>query len=557
MLQVYDKVLTSYNLSTLTVITVGAVICLVVMALLEWIRSRLLVRAGIEFDNMLGEPVLHHNLSNATQPAGQPQQESQGTLRDVQLLRNFLGGNAVFAFFDLPWMPIYLIFIFILHPSLGWVAVLGGILVFILGLTTERLTRKRLEAATQLNVHAANFTGAAMRNASIVRSMGMVGNITSRWRKMNNIIINLQTQASKNAGLIHSISKALRVGLQVAIYAVGAYLTVMHESTAGVMIAASIIMGRSLAPIDQAMATYKQSLEAKTAYKRLDKLLTMQPTSQPMELPAPKGNLTAENLYFVVGNRQLIKNISFHLPAGASLAIIGPSAAGKSTLCKLLLNIWTPSAGKTRIDGADIMSWDAERLGPYIGYLPQDVELFSGTVAENIARLGEVDSQKVIRAAQIAGVHPMILALPKGYDTPIGELGTALSGGQRQRIGLARALYGDPKLIVLDEPNSNLDEAGDACLIQAILNLKQLGSTVVLVTHKPNILSIVDNIILMQDGQIALSGSRDDVLNKLEALRQEQVRQAELARAQQESLNPSKSEVNSGEAQEADNEDQQ
>ena len=557
MLQVYDKVLTSYNLSTLTVITVGAVICLVVMALLEWIRSRLLVRAGIEFDNMLGEPVLHHNLSNATQPAGQPQQESQGTLRDVQLLRNFLGGNAVFAFFDLPWMPIYLIFIFILHPSLGWVAVLGGILVFILGLTTERLTRKRLEAATQLNVHAANFTGAAMRNASIVRSMGMVGNITSRWRKMNNIIINLQTQASKNAGLIHSISKALRVGLQVAIYAVGAYLTVMHESTAGVMIAASIIMGRSLAPIDQAMATYKQSLEAKTAYKRLDKLLTMQPTSQPMELPAPKGNLTAENLYFVVGNRQLIKNISFHLPAGASLAIIGPSAAGKSTLCKLLLNIWTPSAGKTRIDGADIMSWDAERLGPYIGYLPQDVELFSGTVAENIARLGEVDSQKVIRAAQIAGVHPMILALPKGYDTPIGELGTALSGGQRQRIGLARALYGDPKLIVLDEPNSNLDEAGDACLIQAILNLKQLGSTVVLVTHKPNILSIVDNIILMQDGQIALSGSRDDVLNKLEALRQEQVRQAQLARAQQESLNPSKSEVNSGEAQEADNEDQQ
>ena len=556
MLQVYDKVLTSYNLSTLTVITVGAVICLVVMALLEWIRSRLLVRAGIEFDNMLGEPVLHHNLSNATQPAGQPQQESQGTLRDVQLLRNFLGGNAVFAFFDLPWMPIYLIFIFILHPSLGWVAVLGGILVFILGLTTERLTRKRLEAATQLNVHAANFTGAAMRNASIVRSMGMVGNITSRWRKMNNIIINLQTQASKNAGLIHSISKALRVGLQVAIYAVGAYLTVMHESTAGVMIAASIIMGRSLAPIDQAMATYKQSLEAKTAYKRLDKLLTMQPTSQPMELPAPKGNLTAENLYFVVGNRQLIKNISFHLPAGASLAIIGPSAAGKSTLCKLLLNIWTPSAGKTRIDGADIMSWDAERLGPYIGYLPQDVELFSGTVAENIARLGEVDSQKVIRAAQIAGVHPMILALPKGYDTPIGELGTALSGGQRQRIGLARALYGDPKLIILDEPNSNLDEAGDACLIQAILNLKQLGSTVVLVTHKPNILSIVDNIILMQDGQIALSGSRDDVLNKLEALRQEQVRQAELARAQQESLNPSKSEVNSGESQEADNEDQ-
>ena len=553
MLQVYDKVLTSYNLSTLTVITVGAVICLVVMALLEWIRSRLLVRAGIEFDNMLGETVLHHNLSSATQPAGQPLQENQGSLRDVQVLRNFLGGNAIFAYFDLPWMPIYLIFIFILHSSLGLVAVIGGVLVFILGLVTERVTRKRLDAATQLNVHASSFTGAAMRNASIVRSMGMVGNITSRWRKMNDITIKLQTQASKNAGLIHSISKALRVGLQVAIYAVGAYLTVMHESTAGVMIAASIIMGRSLSPIDQAMATYKQSLEAKAAYKRLDKLLTVHMATPSMELPAPKGNLTAENLYFAVGTRPLIKNISFHLPAGQSVAIIGPSAAGKSTLCKLLLNIWAPSGGKARIDGADIMSWDSERLGPYIGYLPQDVELFSGTVAENIARLGETDSEKVIRAAQLAGVHSMILGLPKGYDTPIGDHGMALSGGQRQRIGLARALYGDPRIVVLDEPNSNLDEAGDACLVQAILNLRQLGSTVVLVTHKPNILSIVDNIILMQEGQIALMGSRDDVLQKLEAARQEQMRQAELARMQRESLNQSSVDDVSSEEQEAKN----
>ena len=551
MLQVYDKVLTSYNLSTLTVITVGAIICLVVMALLEWIRSRLLVRAGIEFDNMLGETVLHHNLSSATQPAGQLQ-EAYGTLKDVQMLRNFFGGNAVFAFFDLPWMPIYLIFIFILHPSLGLVAVVGGVLVFILGLVTERLTRKRLDAATQLNIHAGNFTGAAMRNASIVRSMGMVGNITSRWRKMNDVIIKLQTQASKNAGLIHSVSKALRVGLQVAIYAVGAYLTVMHESTAGVMIAASIIMGRSLAPIDQAMATYKQSLEAKAAYKRLDKLLSLKPTTESMDLPAPTGNISAENLYFVVGNSQIIKNISFNLPAGASLGLIGPSAAGKSTLCKILLNIWTPSAGKARIDGADIMSWDPEKLGPYIGYLPQDVELFSGTVAENIARLGEVDPQKVIRAAQIAGVHAMILALPKGYDTPIGAMGMALSGGQRQRIGLARALYGDPKIVVLDEPNSNLDEAGDACLVQAVMNLKQFGSTVILVTHKPNILSIVDNIILMQDGQIALVGSRDDVLRKMESLRMEQIRQAELARAQQEGLSQASAEDISGIEHEAD-----
>ena len=523
MLQVYDKVLTSFSLSTLAVITVAAVICLVVMALLEWIRSRLLVRAGIEFDHMLGETVLRENLLSAASPSSGARRENQGSLRDVQILRNFLGGNAVFAFFDVPWMPIYFILIFILHPMLGMVAVAGGILVFILGFATERLTRRRLENATRLNAHASAFTGAAARNASIVRSMGMVGNISARWRRLNDVVIRLQTRASRSAGLIHAVSKALRVGLQVAIYAVGAYLTVTHASTAGVMIAASIVMGRALAPIDQAMATYRQSLEAREAYRRLD--------------------ATVEGLYFAAGDRQIIKNISFRMPAGQSLAIIGPSAAGKSTLCKLLLNIWPPLAGKVRIDRADISSWDSERLGPHIGYLPQDVELFSGSVAENIARLGDVDSQKVIRAARLAGVHHMILALPRGYDTQIGEYGAALSGGQRQRIGLARALYGDPKIIVLDEPNSNLDEEGEATLLQAIVNLRELRSTVVLVTHKPNILSLVDNIMVMQDGQIALCGARQEVLGRLAEMQRKQREQAERARAVQESLEKRRNEA--------------
>ena len=543
MLQVYDKVLTSFSLSTLAVITVAAVICLVVMALLEWIRSRLLVRAGIEFDHMLGETVLRENLLSAASPSSGARRENQGSLRDVQILRNFLGGNAVFAFFDVPWMPIYFILIFILHPMLGMVAVAGGILVFILGFATERLTRRRLENATRLNAHASAFTGAAARNASIVRSMGMVGNISARWRKLNDVVIRLQTRASRSAGLIHAVSKALRVGLQVAIYAVGAYLTVTHASTAGVMIAASIVMGRALAPIDQAMATYRQSLEAREAYRRLDALLSRPAEPPPMELPDPVGELTVEGLYFAAGDRQIIKNISFRMPAGQSLAIIGPSAAGKSTLCKLLLNIWPPLAGKVRIDRADISSWDSERLGPHIGYLPQDVELFSGSVAENIARLGDVDSQKVIRAARLAGVHHMILALPRGYDTQIGEYGAALSGGQRQRIGLARALYGDPKIIVLDEPNSNLDEEGEATLLQAIVNLRELRSTVVLVTHKPNILSLVDNIMVMQDGQIALCGARQEVLGRLAEMQRKQREQAERARAVQESLEKRRNEA--------------
>lgn len=533
MLQVYDKVLTSYNLSTLAVITVAAVISLIVLALLEWTRSRLLVRAGIEFDKMLSLPVLKENLKNATSPTGTA--KKQGSLRDVQLLRNFLGGNAVFAFFDVPWMPIYFILIFILHPALGLVAICGGICVLILGILTERLTRKRLESATQLNGHASTFLSATLRNASIVRAMGMSKAVADRWERMNNIVIELQTRASRSAGLLHSVSKSLRVGLQVVIYAVGAYLAVTHVSTAGIMIAASIVMGRALSPIDQAMATYKQSLEAKGAYTRLKAMLDAPREPKAMELPDPVGELAVENLIFAANGRHIIKSISFQMPAGQSLAIIGPSAAGKSTLCKLLLGIWIPTAGKVRIDRADISTWDPDKLGPFIGYLPQDVELFSGSIADNIARMGEVDSEKVILAARMAGVHNMVLSLPKGYDTQIGEQGAILSGGQRQRIGLARALYGNPRVVVLDEPNSNLDEEGEACLLQAVLNLKKLRATVVLVTHKPNILSIVDNVMLLQDGQIALCGARQEVLAKIAtAQRQQQEQQKQMLKRQEE-----------------------
>ncbi len=536
MLQVYDKVLTTFNLSTLIVITVAAAIALAILAMLVWIRSRLLVRAGVEFDHMLSRNVLKLNLEQTGKPTSGPAAK-RGSLRDVQILRNFLGGNAVFAFFDLPWMPIYFLLIFVLHPLLGWVAVSGGIIVFFMGLLTERVTRKRLEAATSLNGQAANFTSAAIRNAHLVRCMGMIGNVTKRWGKRNDLVIHLQTVASSKAGLIHAVSRSFRMGLQVLIYAVGAYLAINHVSTAGCMIAASIIMGRALAPIDQAMATYKQSLEARNAYKRLKELLDGPPQLPKMDLPDPVGEITSENLYFSVGDRPIIKGISFRMPAGQSLAIIGPSAAGKSTLCKLLLNIWQPTSGKVRIDRADMRSWDGERLGQFLGYLPQDVELFAGSVAENIARMGEVDSEKVIKAARLAGVHEMVLQLPKGYDTQIGEAGSVLSGGQRQRIGLARALYGDPRVVILDEPNSNLDEEGEACLARALLNLKQEHTTVILVTHKPHILNIVDNILLMKDGQIVLCGSRGEVLEKMAKMqKQHQEEAAKKAQMQRDAL---------------------
>ena len=532
MLQVFDRVMTSHNAATLVVITIAAGICLVVLALLSWIRSRLLVRAGIEFDHMLSRTVMKMNL----QLAGSPERKAvsqTGSLKDVQTLRTFFSGSAVFAFFDLPWMPIYFLLIFVLHPMLGWLSVIGGILVLILGILTERLTRKRLESATQVNAHAATVNSAAMRNASLVRSMGMIGNVTDRWGKSNDLVIRLQTRASHSAGLLQAISRSLRMGLQVLIYAAGAWLAIQQEASPGIMIAGSIIMGRALAPLDQAMATYKQSLEAREAYQRLKKLLDTPPSAPNMDLPDPVGEITAENLYFVAGGRPIIKGISFRMPAGQSLAIIGPSAAGKSTLCKLLLNIWQPTNGKVRIDRADITSWDSEKLGPFLGYLPQDVELFAGTVAENIARMGAVDSGKVIKAARLAGVHEMILALPKGYDTQIGEAGAALSGGQRQRIGLARALYGDPCLIVLDEPNSNLDEEGEASLAQAVLNLKEQHASVILVTHKPHILNIVDNIMLLKDGQIVLCGTRKDVLDKLAQMRKQHEEAAKAKMAQE------------------------
>lgn len=532
MLQVYDKVLTSYNLSTLGVITFAAVVSLIVLALLEWLRSRLLVRAGIEFDRLLSLPVFKENIAHATSPGGT--NKKQGTLRDVQLLRNFLGGSSVFCFFDAPWMPLYMLLIFVLHPALGAVALFGGVSVVILGLLTDKLTKSKLESANMLNGHASGFMNATLRNAPVVRTMGMGGAMAHRWERMNNIVIDLQTQASKRAGLLQSVGRAMRVGLQVLIYAVGAYLTVTHQSTAGIMIAASIIMGRALAPVDQAMASYKQSVEARAAYRRLSALLDTPPTLASMDLPPPLGKLSVENLVFGVQGRPIIKGVSFSLPAGQSMALIGPSAAGKSTLCKLLLGIWPVNGGKVRIDGADLETWDREKLGPYIGYLPQDVELFSGTIAENIARMQEVSSERVIEAAKLAGVHELVLRLPKGYDTQIGDTGAVLSGGQRQRIGLARAMYGNPTIMVLDEPNSNLDEEGERALVQAILSMRERSTTVVLVTHKPNVLSIVDNIMILQDGQVSVYGPRDAVFEHLAKQQQQQQQQQQQLLKQQE-----------------------
>ncbi len=515
MLQIYDKVLSSYSEPTLIVITIGAVIALLTQGALQWTRSRLLVRFGVALDDALSETILHKNLQQAIEPESVSQRKHFASLRDTNTLRNYLAGSPMFVFFDLPWTPIYMLVVFFLHPVFGMISAIGAVFIFLMGYLTDKFTRRQLELANAINTHSTNLVNSALRNAFVVHSMGMGNAISKKWGKINSVVVQVQTKTSSIAGLLQAITQSFRVGLQVMTYAAGAYLVIHHDSTAGAMIAASIIMGRALAPIEQGMGSYRLTIDAWSAYKRLKMTLDI-PTPPPnMSLPVPKGQLSVENVHFAIKGQRILNGVTFSLNPGESLAVIGPSAAGKSTLCRMLLGIWPPSAGRVNLDGANVYTWEQEELGQYLGYLPQDVELFAGSVAENIARLGSADSNKVVSAAQQAGVHEMILRMPKGYDTQIGEQGTILSGGQRQRIGLARALYGQPRFVVLDEPNSNLDEEGEQALMRSMQYLKFRQATIVIVSHKMNILSVVDKILLMQNGKSVVFGPRDAVLKHL------------------------------------------
>lgn len=513
MLLIFDKVLASSSLPTLLVITIAALLALSVLAGLEWIRSRILVRAGIAFDQILTRPVLDDSLANASLPVGS---ERRATMQDVQVVRNFLGSPAVFAFADLPWLPLFFLIVFVLHPLMGMVGLFGAVLVLAFGVITERVARRRLESAEDTNVDVNSFLNTAMGNAPIVRAMGMNGNVAARWHKLNDIVVKLQSRVSYQTGILQAIGKSCRLSIQVLTYGTGAYLAVTHVATPGIMIAGSVIIGRALAPLDQGMASYKQAVRAWKSYKDLKRTLDVPPPPPGAVVTKVDGDAAMDDVRFTARDHEIIKGLSFSLPAGQSLALIGPSAAGKSTLCKLLLGIWRPTSGAVLLDGRDLASLDPRSLGKHVGYLPQTVELFPGTVADNIARMSKPDSQKVVEAATMAGVHEMILRLPKGYDTQVMGQDFVLSGGQRQRIGLARALYGKPRLVVLDEPNSNLDEEGDLMLLRAVRNLQELGSTLVLVTHKMNILNQVDNIMVLRDGEIQMCGPRNAVLEQLQ-----------------------------------------
>ncbi len=512
MLLIFDRVLTSYSVPTLVVITCLAAAATIAGVGLDVVRSKLLVRLGIQIDLDLSEKVFKTMMREISRTPGA---QATAGLRDVSMLRQYCSGSAIYSYFDLPMTPICIILIFVLHPYLGYVAVAGGAITLGLGILAERMTRRTLDTATELNMRGSHLVAQATRNAEAVASMGMLPGIAAKWNAMNILVMNLQTMASHKAGVLQACIKGLRMFMQIAIYGTGAYLAVTGKGTAGIMLAASVAMGKALGPIDSGVATYKQTLEALAAYKRLNAMFTHPEEPQRMELPAPQGDIRCEGVIYAAQGRALLQGVTFQLTAGQSMGLIGPSAAGKSTLCRLITGIWPALRGTVWLDGVDIQSWDQDKLGAHLGYLPQDVELFSGTVAENIARLGEVDSEKVIAAAQMSGAHEMILRLPAGYDTEIGAGGAALSGGQRQRIGLARALYDQPKILVLDEPSSNLDDEGERAILQALEQLKRIGVTTIIVSHKPSTIANVDMVLVLKEGQGVMFGPREAVFREL------------------------------------------
>lgn len=519
MLQVYDRVITSRNEWTLIFITLIASLLLLVFAALEKVRSAVLVRAGLLFDAktrpQLFEAVLNGSLKH-------PGVAQASVLRELDVIREFLTGAGLISFCDVPWVPIFVVGCFILHPWFGYVATIGALLIFAFAVANEVLTRKQLKAATIASAQAGSYLGATMRNAEVLLAMGMWRPLRDKWLARQDEVLELQAVASDRAGVLVSATKFVRAFLQIAILGTGAYLAIIQETSAGAMIAASIIMGRALAPVEMVVGHWKSFLAARSAFDRITGLLAITPaTTKKMRLPDPVGDVSAENLYVVPpgAKRPVLQGVSFSLPAGSALGIIGPSAAGKSTLARALVGVWPIHLGAVRIDGAEIAHWDGEQLGSNIGYLPQDVELFSGTIADNICRFQDIDEDKVVSAAQMAGVHRMIQLMPEGYNTQIGDGGQALSGGQRQRIGLARALYGMPAVVLLDEPNASLDAEGEAALLSALQHLKANNRTVILITHKTNILSVMDKLMVLAQGQVQGFGDRDEVYARLLAPR--------------------------------------
>ncbi|MCH9806534.1 MAG: type I secretion system permease/ATPase [Alphaproteobacteria bacterium] len=516
MLQIYDRVLSSRSEGTLIALTGIAVFLLLTYSALDALRARLLVRAGYRFDENLNAPLFKTALgSSLAQRSNAP----ASSLRDMDTVREFWTGSGVITLCDAPFAPLFVAICFLFHPYLGLVALAGALLLFALALANEYATRNSLKEAGQRSAEAAHYATSSMSNVEVIHALGMHGAIHQRWADRHVEALHFQAKASDWAGSIMATTKFVRQTLQIVILGMGAWLAIHGDISPGMMIAASIMMGRALAPVEQSVGQWKAFMAARNSWSRLEQIF--KDTGEAPErtpLPAPKGQLGAQGLFVAAGPgaKPILRNIEFEVSAGEALAIIGPSAAGKSTLLRALVGVWQPMSGVVRLDGSDLRHWDPEVLGQHIGYLPQDIELFSGTVAENIARFRKGDDPElVVKAGMAAGAHTLIQQLEHGYDTPVGEMGASLSGGQRQRIGLARAMYGSPRLLVLDEPNAHLDRHGEQILISAIKRCRQQGATVVFATHTPNLLTGADKILALKDGAVHRFGPTKEVVSEL------------------------------------------
>lgn len=514
MLQLYDRVVTSRSLSTLFFLTLIVVILFIMMGIFEVLRSRILIVFATQLDKSLGERVYDAIFKLSSRHPGRV---SSQAMNDLNAIKQYMSTNGVFAFLDAPWLPIYIGLLFLFHPAYGWFALASAIVLFGIALLNENATKNGLKKSNESNRAAMRLIDMNLRNTEVINAMGMNEALKKNWKERHKVFLDSHASSSAHAGLYANISKTTRVMSQSLMLGLGAYLTVIMEITPGMMIAGSIIMGRALAPLDILIASWKQYKNTKESYERLDKFLTDFPVEKDkLSLPDPKGSIACEAITLVPPGAKMpsLMGVNLELDAGDMCAIIGPSAAGKSSLARAILGIWPLAHGVVRVDGADINHYYSDALGSHVGYVPQDVELFEGTVAENIARFGEIDSDAIVEAAIKANVHEMILRLPDGYDTKLGVGGMSLSGGQRQRVALARALYKNPKIIVLDEPNASLDEEGEKALFNSLLAIKG-KATILLITHKLNVLQAVDKIAVLQAGKLVYFGARDAVLEKL------------------------------------------
>jgi PrtD family type I secretion system ABC transporter len=518
LLQLFDRVLSSRSLDTLWVLTAIALVALGVYGLLEVLRRLILGRAGLLIERWLAEGVFGASLRTA--PGSGGRQSARG-LQELGTLRNYLAGNGLIPILDAPWSIIFLVVIFMLHPVLGWLALSAFVMLLAVALLNEKMTRGGLQRASDQIAISNQTAESAIENSEVVLAMGMSGAVIRRWKDGLDRALGDWEVGGKRLSIFSTASRVLRLVIQISVLGIGATLVLAGELTAGGMIAASILVSRALAPIEQLIGSWGSTIAARKALRTVTELLESNPTPQVgTRLPAPSGLFQVEAMSYVHEGQQepILKGVNFELKPGESLGLIGPSGSGKTTLARLLLGVLKPRLGSIRLDGMSVAEWNEEDRGQYVGYLPQDLELFAGTVAENIARFSETDSEKIIAAAKLAGAHEMVVQLPQGYDTHVGPRGVTLSGGQRQRIALARALFGEVRLVVLDEPNANQDRAGEIALMRALKRLKEQRITTVLIAHRPAIIEYVDKILVLKDGRVAAFDAKDKILSELSSL---------------------------------------